>query len=242
MSDNLTFNFPFPLLLQEADTIVHAAETHSSELALRLPAGFASATRPLIKQASDQDAAAKIQAANVGELTTSQQNIFADLNRLLGNLRDTAKKAFKGSDVKLHDEFQVGINKPADLASVLQRARIMLTAARQTTNANALQAKGWIPTDSDSLDDTIDALDTTDNDQEAAKTDATGGTNTRNRTANDLYARLQTIQNAANLQWPEKPSTNAPIRAQFRLGHFPPRGGSSPTTPPTPPTPPTPHP
>lgn len=46
----------------------------------------------------------------------------------------------------------------------------------------------------------IAALDTTDNVQEDAKLNATGGTGARNRVANDLYDRLLTLQNATNLQ------------------------------------------
>lgn len=242
MSDPLNFNFPLPLLLQEGDAIVTAAETNSTALTVRLPAGFLAATRPLIKQVSDQDAAQKSQAGTVGTLTAEQTAKLATLTTSTGNLRDTAKKAFKGNDVKLHDEFQVGINKPAALAAVLQRARIMLAAAQKADNAAALQSKGWIAADTAALDAAITALDSTDNVQEDAKTDATGSTGARNRTANDLYDRLLTIQNAANLQWPDGGSGNATLRAKFRLGLFPPprpAGSAKPPTPTPTPTPPT---
>src|ERR1019366_7332542 len=58
----------------------------------------------------------------------------------------------------------------------------------------------------------------------------------------DLYERLLTIQNAADLQWPVSNPANAGIRDQFRLNTFPP--ASTTTTPAAPPTPPpaTPHP
>lgn len=240
MSDPLNFNFPLPLLLQEGDAIITAAETNSAALTARLPAGFIAATRPLIKQVSDQDAAQKGQAGTVGTLTTEQEAKLATLTISIGNLRDTAKKAFKGNAVKLHDEFQVGINKPTGLAAVLQRARIQLASAQKADNAAALQGKGWIAADTAALSEAIAALDSTDNVQEDAKTDATGGTGTRNRTANDLYARLLTIQNAANLQWPAAASGNAVLRAKFRLGLFPPPrpgGAGKPPTPPTPPPP-----
>ena len=237
MSDALNFNFPLPLLLQEADTIVTAAEANSAALSARLPGGFIAAARPLIDQVSAQDAAQKGQAAAVGTLTTGQQAGLDALNVLTGNLRETAKRAFKGNDVKLHDEFQVGINKPADLASLLQRARIQLASAQNAGNAAALQAKGWIAADTTALSDAITALDSADDVQEDAKVDATGITSSRNRTANDLYDRLLTIQNAANLQWPASVSGNDVTRAKFRLGLFPPRTASS-AKPPTPPTPP----
>lgn len=238
MSDPLKFNFPLPLLLQEGDTIVTAAENNDAALAARLPAGFLAATRPLIKQVSDQDAAQKGQSATAGTLTTEQDAKQLTLTTSMTNLRETAKKAFKGNTVKLHDEFQVGINKPSGLPAVLQRARIQLAAAQKADNAAALQTKGWIAADTTALSDAITALDSTDNVQEDAKTDAAGGTSARNRTANDLYDRLLTIQNAANLQWPEINSANDTLRAKFRLGLFPPprTGGSG--KPPTPTTPP----
>jgi hypothetical protein len=243
MSDPLNFNFPLTLLLQDGDTIVTAAEANAAALTARLPAGFLAATRPLIRQVSDQDAAQKGLAGTAGTLTAEQDAKLATLTASTTNLRETAKKAFKGNDVKLHDEFQVGINKPTSLAAVLQRARIMLASAQKAENAAALQGRGWIAADTTALADAIAALDDTDNVQEDAKVEATGGTGTRNRTANELYDRLLTIQNAANLQWPEINSANDTLRAKFRLGLFPPprSGGSGkPPTPAPTPTPPTP--
>ena len=238
MSDPLNFNFPLPVLLQDGDTIVSAAEANAAALTARLPAGFLTATRPLIQQVSDLDAAQKGLAGAAGALTTEQDAKLATLTASTTNLRETAKKAFKGNDVKLHDEFQVGINKPAALGAVIQRARIMLASAQKADNAAALQGKGWIAADTTALSDAITALDDTDNVQESAKVEATGGTGARNRTANDLYDRLLTIQNAANLQWPESNSANATLRAKFRLGLFPPSRPAGSGKPPTPPMPP----
>jgi hypothetical protein len=67
-------------------------------------------------------------------------------------------------------------------------------------------------------------------------------TTTKNADAADLYERLLTIQNAADLQWPVSNPANVGIRDQFRLNTFPP--ASTTTTPAAPPTPPpaTPHP
>ena len=240
MSEPLNFNFPLPLLLQEGDAILTAGEANAAALAARLPAGFLAAARPLIKQVSDLDAAQKSQAATAGTLTLAQQTALDTLNASVSSLRDTAKKAFKGNDVKLRDEFQVGINKPADLGSVLHRARILHASALKADNAATLQARGWIAADTAAVGTAISALDTTDNTQEDAKDEAAGGTTARNLVANDLYDRLQTLQNAANLQWPENKTTNATVRAKFRLGTFPPRSGGGSATPPTPPPPPTP--
>jgi hypothetical protein len=61
-------------------------------------------------------------------------------------------------------------------------------------------------------------------------------TTTKDADAADLYERLLTIQNAADLQWPVSNPANAGIRDQFRLNTFPP--ASTTTTPAAPPTPP----
>lgn len=237
MSDPLNFNFPLPVLLQDGDTIVTAAEANAAALTDRLPVGFLAATRPLIQQVSAQDAAQKGLAGTAGTLTAEQDAKLATLNTCISNLRETAKKAFKGNSVKLRDEFQVGINKPSGLGDVLQRARIMLVSAQKADNAAALLGRGWISADTTALSDAITALDDTDNVQEDAKVDASGGTGARNRTANELYDRLLTIQNAANLQWPAGPNGNDILRAKFRLGLFPPPRSNGSGTPPTPPTP-----
>ena len=125
--------------------------------------------------------------------------------------------------MKLRNSFQVGINSPGDLASVLNRARIVLSSCQDAANATALAAKGWVGADTTALSDAIGALDTTDDTQEGAKTEKSVSTDARNTAANSLYEGLLTIQNAANNQWPERVSANAAVRAEFRLGLFPPR-------------------
>jgi hypothetical protein len=238
MANELNFHFPLPLLLQDGDLILNAAEAHPGEITPRLSANHVAETRTLAVLVSTQDAAQKSDAGDLGNLTLEQNTKLKTLNERLSSVRETAKRAFKGQDVKLREEFQVGGNKPKDLGAVIQRARIVLAAVQKAENTGPLTAKGWLAADTTALETAIDELDETDNTQEGAKTKRTGTTGTRNRNANDLYERLLTIQNAANLQWPASNSVNAPIRDEFRLGKFPPRGGSSPQPPPTPPTPP----
>jgi hypothetical protein len=56
--------------------------------------------------------------------------------------------------------------------------------------------------------------------------------------AADAYEHILTIQNAADLEFPATDPANAPIRAEFRLGIFPPDHHVAPATPtPTPATP-----
>jgi hypothetical protein len=146
-----------------------------------------------------------------------------ELMGLLGRGRRTAKRAFSGQTVKLRNEFQVGASTPKSLATVLQRGRIIAAALAKPENAAPLAAKGWQAADTEALNAAIQDLDTTDDTQEQAKILRKGATGDRNRQANDLYERLLTIQNAANLQWPSSNRLNEPIRASFRLGTFPPR-------------------
>jgi hypothetical protein len=224
MPEKRAFTFPLSLLLQQGDAICDAAEAHAADLAARLPAQFVAQTRTLLTGVSDGDASQKGGSAKLGTLTQAQTANLQELSALLSAVRDTAKRAFKGQDVKLREEFQVGINKPGDLASVLQRARIVAAACQSANNAAALSAKGWVAADTEKFVAAVEALDTTDDSQEGAKGARANQTATRNRDANDLYERLLTIQNAANLQWPAS-GGNIAVRAEFRLGLFPPKNG-----------------
>ena len=160
--------------------------------------------------------------AGVATLTASQNDALINLNDLVSRAKESAKRAFAGQDVKLRNEFQVGIHSPGDLASVLGRARIVRDSC-SNGNATALAAKGWIVADTAALEQAIEALDTTDDSQESAKVDKGGATDARNTAANTLHEGLLTIQNAANNQWPERNPANAAVRAKFRLGLFPPK-------------------
>jgi hypothetical protein len=99
-------------------------------------------------------------------------------------------------------------------------------------------AKGWTADETAALDASIKALEGDKTLLENAKGASLGSTGARNTSADDLYERLQAIQNAANLEWPERDPANAEIRADFRFGKFPPRGSASSEPAPEPPTPP----
>ncbi len=240
MPDKLTFAFPVSLLVQEAELILNAAASASAQISPRLPQGHVAATRALAEAVSQLDVNQKSDAGDLGTLTVEQNARLTELQAQLSNARATAKKAFKGNAVKLREEFQVGVSQPNDLASLLQRAKIVLASLRKSGNVAALRSQGWLAADTDALAAAIEALDTTDETQESAKVTKTGSTGTRNTRANELYEALLTIQNAANLQWPASKPGNAPHRAEFRLGKFPPRRGGSgkKPEPPKPPTPP----
>ncbi len=187
------------------------------------------------------DAAIKGKRSGVGTLTKEQNAKLEKLNKWIANARKTAGLAFKGQDVKLREEFQVGINEPHDLASILQRARIIVASLKKADNAPVLKAKGWLDADTTAFEGVLSSLAVTDATQETGKSSAKDATGTRNRNANLLYDNLLAIQNAADLQWPDDHSANADLRDEFRLNTFPPRGrnGGKPDQPPAPPAPPT---
>ena len=239
MPDELNFNFPLATLLRDGDAITTAAENHA-EFHPRLPDDCIGTTRVLLTTVSNDDAAAKGKKGGVGTLTQEQNAKFDQLNGWIASARKTAALAFKGQDVKLHEEFQVGVNTPADLASVLQRARIIITAIKVAANNAALKGKGWLDADTAAFELVVTALAGVDTTQEESKGGAKGATGVRNRNANELYEQLQTIQNAAGLQWPVDGAANGAVRDEFRLNTFPPRGGGGKDKPPTPPPTPTP--
>jgi hypothetical protein len=225
-------------LTQEADYILDAAEAHATDIDPRLEPDHVANMRTALGLVTGGTSTQKSKAATVGTLTDEQNSDLVALTDLVTRAKESAKRAFAGQDVKLRSEFQVGINSPSDLGSVLSRARIVRDACLNAANAAALGRKGWIAGDTTALSAAIEALDTKDDTQEGGKVDKAAATAARNQAANELYEGLLTIQNAANNQWPVRNGDNTAIRAEFRLGIFPPKQGrkkkdnSTPTPPP----------
>jgi hypothetical protein len=231
-------HFPIATLTYNAELII-AAATANPAIAPRLPATYiADATTALGKVNADI-ASQKTAHGELGNLTPAQHANLDTIQHWMNQARKTAKLAFPGQDVKLHQEFQVGINTPHDLASILKRADIIIASVQTAANAPALLLKGWTAADTTAFTTARGTFGTVNVTQQADKGGAKVSTSTKNADAADLYERLLTIQNAADLQWPVSNPANAGIRDQFRLNTFPPAGGSStpPTTPPA-----TPHP
>ena len=228
MSKTLKFHFPLPALLHDGSVILKAAAKYGDRINPRLDDDFVVKIASLGPRVSEADAKHKSDAGDLGSLTVADQAKLATLNQRVSDARETAKKAFKGQDVKLHDEFQMGITSPSDIGAILERARIVSASMKKETNVVALKSKGWLPADSTKLDAAITDMETTEAAQEAAK--HAGGTDARNALANDYYDAILAIQNAANLEFPEDGEDgNAAIRAEFLLDTFPPRGGGSKT-------------
>lgn len=236
MAVKTTFKFSLGILTQEADYILDAAEAHE-EVSVRLPDDFVAQQRTLLSTVRSGESTQKSKTAGVGGYTVGQNEAFTTLNDLVARAKESARRAFKGQDVKLRNEFQVGVTSPGDLGNVLQRARIVRDSATNAGNATALAGKGWVAADTTALTSAIDALDTTDDSQEAAKADRSASTDARNTAANSLYEGLLTIQNAANNQWTDRNPANAQVRTEFRLGLFPPRSAKKKQPAPVPPAP-----
>ena len=236
MSQALKFHFSLATLLRDGDGIVTATEAHP-ELGPRLAENLLTDTRALLGTVTAGDTAAKGKKGNVGTLTKEQNRLLKIVNSRMTKARATAALAFPEDSVKLRSAFCVGVNTPSDLPSILQRARTVVASLRDAANLPAVKAKGWLPKDTDALETAANDLATTDTTQETGKGGAKGATTARNQQANQLYDNLLTLQNAADLEWPEDPEDETAdytaIRAEFRLATFPPRGGSSgPETPP----------
>jgi hypothetical protein len=231
------FHFPLPILVGEGKLITDAGTAHP-EIAARLDQGYLAGTVTVLGNVKTQAADQKQKRGQTGVLSQAQLDKIHAFQLLIHNAKETAKLAFKGQAVKLREQFQVGVHKPHDLQSQLQRGRTVLASMQSQENVPALTGKGWTADETTALDTAITGLENDKTLLEAAKDASLGSTGQKNAQADDLYERLLTIQNAANIQWPEDDPANAQTRADFRLGKFPPKdhGGHhvEPTPAPTP--------
>jgi hypothetical protein len=229
-------HFPIATLTHNGQLIVAAAAANPA-VAARLAANYITDTTTVLGKVTGDISGQKTAHGELGNLTPVQHANLDTLQHWMNQARKTAKLAFAGQDVKLHQEFQVGITHPHDLASVLGRADIILGSVKNAPNLAALKLKGWTDADTTAFVAARGNFGTVEQAQASAKGGAKTTTITKNADAADLYERLLTIQNAADLQWPATDPANAGIRDQFRLNQFPPAGGNgSPTPPPPAPT------
>ena len=230
-------HFPIAILVHSGGLILDAGDDHP-EVAARLPVGYLATARGFLNAVADDVNSQKVSKGELGNLTAAQTRALDGLERCMSRARKTARLAFPGQTVKLHQEFQLGIFTPNDLGSILSRADIILNAGLGVDNLPALKLKGWTDADTTAFSTLRDQFDT----DEPVKVQAQGGgkdsTIAKNSDATDLYEALQTVQNAADLQFPAEDLANTGVRDEFLLNTFPPSGGSS--TPPAPTPPPTP--
>jgi hypothetical protein len=227
-------HFPISILTHNGQLII-AAAVANPQIAPRLPATYIADTTTALGKVTSDISNQKTAHGELGNLTPLQHTNLDLLQHWMNQTRKTAKLAFPGQDVKLHQEFQVGITTPHDLGSILGRADIILASVQNAANLPTLQLKGWTAAETTAFVAARGNFGTVEQAQQVGKGGAKGTTTAKNTDAADLYERLLTIQNAANLQWPETNPANAGLRDQFRLNTFPPASGNAPPTPPTPP-------
>lgn len=215
-------HFPLAILIHNGELIVAAGQAHP-ELAPRLPANYVADTSTSLGKLQAYVTGQKNSHGELGNLTAAQRQSVDAIQKWMNLAR---KLAFAGQTVKLHEEFQVGVTGPYDLGSFLNRADIILASVQTAANLSALKLKGWTDADTTAFATARQQLGAANLSQQTGKGGAKDSTNTKNADAADLYERLLTIQNAADLQWPHDDPANAGMRDAFRLNVFPPTGGS----------------
>lgn len=231
-------HFPIATLAYNGNLIITAAQAHP-EIAARLPATYISDTAALLGKIIADVAGQKNARGELGNLTSAQSANLDTLLHCMNQARQTARLAFPGQTVKLHQEFQMGVHDKNDLGSILNRADIIIASVQ--SNLAALKLKGWTDAETTAFTTARQTFGTATPAQQTAKGGAKDSTTTKNTDAAVLYENLLTIQNAADLQWPATDPANAGVRDEFRLNTFPPASTTAPAAPAaTPPA--TPHP
>ncbi len=223
---------PVPVIIHNGNLIVAAANKYP-KVAARMPANYLAETTTALGKLPTDITGQKIAQGETGNLTAAQQANLDSLLHCMSQARKTAKLAFPGQTVKLHQEFQIGTHDSHELNAVLSRADIILASVQTTANLPALKLKGWTDAETQTFTTVRGTFPASTTTQQSGQSDAKKATATKAADAADAYEHLLTIQNAADLEFPATNAANAPIRAEFRLGIFPPDHH----TPPEPPTP-----
>ena len=212
---------PVPVITYNGSLIVAAAQKYP-KVAARLPAGYLTATTARLEQLSTDSASQVMARGETANLTQAQQANLTLLLHCMSQARKTARLAFPDQNVKLHQEFLIGFHESHQLAAVLARADILLAAIQSADNLVALKLKGWTDAETTTFSSVRATFPASSELQHSGQSDAKAATLLKNADAAVAYEHILTIQNAANLEFPATHAANAPIRAEFRLGLFPP--------------------
>jgi len=228
---------PIAVITYNGNLIVAAAQKYPN-VAARLPDGYITETTTALGKLPADVAGQKDAKGETGNLTAAQQKNLVTLLHWMSQARKTARLAFFGQDVKLHEEFLVSVHEDHNLPAVLGRADILLASVQKPENLAALKLKGWMDADTQAFVAVRATFPQTTVAQKSGQSDAQKKTVVKSSDAADAYEHLLTIQHASDLEYPATDPANAPIRAEFRLEIFPPnRHSSHPTPPPAPATP-----
>jgi len=122
MSEQRKFKCTLEALLTVADAVCGAAERHG-ELGSRLPKDIVATTRGLAASVRKRKMAQDVAFTGIESLTQEQNAKLKVVEELLGQVRESAKKAFRGDQVKLRKQFYIGGERRYDLGSTIEEAR-----------------------------------------------------------------------------------------------------------------------
>ena len=135
-------HIPVPIITHNGSLIIAAAQNHA-EITARLTAAYITAADTLCKQVSGDVTGQKNAKGELGNLTKAQADNLNTLHQCMAQAAKTAKLAFPGQTVKLHQEFQIGAHDKNDLGSYLGRVDIVLGSVKDAANLAVLKLKGW---------------------------------------------------------------------------------------------------
>ena len=133
---------PTAILTHNGGLIIAAAK-NNPEIATRLTAAYITAADALCTKVAGDVTGQKAAKGELGNLTAAQQQNLTTLHQCMAQAAKTAKLAFPGQTVKLHQEFQIGSHDANDLGSYLGRVDIVLGSIANAANLAALKLKGW---------------------------------------------------------------------------------------------------
>jgi hypothetical protein len=228
-------HFPITTLTYNGSLIVAAGQKYP-KVAGRLPANYLADTTILIAKIPADVTGQKNARGETGNLTKAQQANLDLLLHYMNQARKTAKLAFPGQTVKLHQEFQIGAHDQNDLGAVLGRADTMIASVQTAVNLPAMKLKGWTDAETAAFANVRGTFPASTQTRESGQSDAKKATTLKDTDAASLYEHILTIQNAADLEFPAINPANAATRDEFRLNTFPPDNHAPPAPPqPTPP-------
>jgi hypothetical protein len=212
---------PVPVITYNGNLIVAAGQKYP-KVAARLPAGYLAETTAALGKIPADTTGQKIAKGETGNLTLAQQKNLDLLLHCMSQARKTARLTFPNQKVKLRAEYQINIHDSHTLGAVLGRADIILASVQLPANLAAMKLKGWTDADTATFTTVRNTFPASTTDQQSGQSDAEKATGVKATDAADAYEHIITIQNAADLEFPATDPANAPIRAEFKLGIFPP--------------------
>jgi hypothetical protein len=217
-------HFSQAVLVHDGGLIIGAGLADPAVIA-RLTVGYITGAKTLLDKVAGDKTGQKGKKGALGGLTIAQTQAVKILQHWMNEARETAKLAFPGQTVKLHQAFAVGNHDKFDLASFLERADTILASVQSPDNLPALQARGWTDTETQAFITARAAFGPAELFRKQSISGAIDATTLSHTDAAELYDEVLTIQRAANLQYPALDPANAGTREKYLLNTFPPAGG-----------------